>query len=187
MDDSLSGERQRIAQLSSIMPGPGNMMQIHPDRQDEAEAGQGGEVVFGEQGPLDARLGLCKILYRFAFMSFPPHPDKLPVMTISQMLLPEFDHEMASTRKILACVPEDKLTWQPHEKSMTMGRLASHIAELPHWAVETIARETLESPGQKPFLAASKDELMAALRSIRPRLARRLRELPMSISRLNGP
>ncbi len=84
-------------------------------------------------------------------------------MTISELLLPEFDNETANTRKILACVPEDKLTWQPHDKSMTLGRLASHVAELPHWAVETMARETLElTPGQKPFLASSKAELMEA-------------------------
>jgi uncharacterized damage-inducible protein DinB len=82
-------------------------------------------------------------------------------MTISQMLLPEFDQEMAGTRKILACVPDDKLAWKPHEKSMTMGRLASHVAELPNWAVETMARETLElTPDQKPFIAGSSTELM---------------------------
>jgi uncharacterized damage-inducible protein DinB len=84
-------------------------------------------------------------------------------MTMSEMLLPEFDQEMASTRKILACVPEDKFKWQPHEKSMTLGRLASHVAELPRWAVETIARETLElTPDQKPFSATSKEELLTA-------------------------
>jgi uncharacterized damage-inducible protein DinB len=84
-------------------------------------------------------------------------------MTISEILLPEFDKETAGTRKILASVPEDKFTWQPHDKSMTLVRLASHVAELPHWAVETMARETLEiTPGQKPFIAGSKEELMAA-------------------------
>ena len=44
-------------------------------------------------------------------------------MTISEMLLPEFDQEMANTRKILDCVPEDKFSWKPHEKSMSLGRL----------------------------------------------------------------
>jgi uncharacterized damage-inducible protein DinB len=83
-------------------------------------------------------------------------------MTISQMLLPEFDQEMSNTRKILKCVPEDKYSWKPHAKSMELGRLASHVAELPRWAVETITRETLEiTPGAKPFLAGSGAELMA--------------------------
>ncbi len=83
-------------------------------------------------------------------------------MTISQMLLPEFDEEMSNTRKLLNCVPEDKYSWKPHEKSMTLGRLASHVAELPNWAVETINRETLElTPGTKPFVAGSAVELIA--------------------------
>ena len=54
-------------------------------------------------------------------------------MKISEMLLPEFDQEMANTRKILDCVPEDKLAWKPHAKSMSLDRLASHVAELPSW------------------------------------------------------
>ena len=84
-------------------------------------------------------------------------------VTISEMLLPEFDQEMKSTRKILECVPDDKLEYKPHEKSMTLGRLASHVAELPHWVVETIDKDMLEvSPGQKPFLAASQAELLSA-------------------------
>jgi uncharacterized damage-inducible protein DinB len=82
-------------------------------------------------------------------------------MSISQMLLPEFDREMANTRKLLSCVPEDKFSWQPHAKSMTLGRLASHVAELPNWAVETINRETLElQRGMKPWSATSQAELL---------------------------
>jgi uncharacterized damage-inducible protein DinB len=85
-------------------------------------------------------------------------------MTISEMLLPEFDQEMASTRKILECVPEDKITWKPHEKSMTMGRLAGHVAEMPGWAAVTIQQEKLElSPDQKPYTMTSKRELMETL------------------------
>ena len=51
-------------------------------------------------------------------------------MSLAQMLLPEFDNEMATTRRLLERVPEEKMGWQPHEKSMTLGRLASHLAEL---------------------------------------------------------
>jgi uncharacterized damage-inducible protein DinB len=84
-------------------------------------------------------------------------------MTISEMLLPEFDQEMANTRAILDCVPEDKFAYKPHEKSMTMGRLASHVAELPNWAVFTIDQEKLElTPGMKPFNAKTRSELMDA-------------------------
>ena len=85
-------------------------------------------------------------------------------MTISEMFLPEFDMEMASTRKILDCVPEDKFTWKPHEKSFTLGRLASHVAEMPSWMVYTINQDKLElTPGQKPFNAQTKAELFEAL------------------------
>jgi uncharacterized damage-inducible protein DinB len=87
-------------------------------------------------------------------------------MTISETLLPEFDQEMAGTRAILECVPEDKFGWKPHEKSMTLGRLASHVAEMPQWAAYTINQEKLElTPGTKPFNAATKSELMDAFTS----------------------
>jgi uncharacterized damage-inducible protein DinB len=59
-------------------------------------------------------------------------------MTLSEALLPEFDQEMATTRKFLARVPENQLAWKPHEKSGTMGWLAGHLARLPDWAVITI-------------------------------------------------
>jgi uncharacterized damage-inducible protein DinB len=85
-------------------------------------------------------------------------------MKISEMLLPEFDQEMANTRKILDCVPDDKFTWQPHAKSMTLGRLASHVAELSSWGQVVIDQDKLElTPGMKPFSAESKAGLLEAL------------------------
>jgi uncharacterized damage-inducible protein DinB len=65
-------------------------------------------------------------------------------MSIADSLLPEYDHEMASTRRALERVPEDKLAWQPHERSMTLGRLASHLSELPGWAVETVSEDSFD-------------------------------------------
>src|ERR1700749_1314440 len=62
-------------------------------------------------------------------------------MSISQALLPEFDQEMAATRKTLERVPEAKFSWKPHDKSGSMGWLANHVATLPGWALTTI-RET---------------------------------------------
>ena len=53
----------------------------------------------------------------------------------------ELQHEAAGTRRLLERVPEDKLAWRPHEKSMTLGRLAGHICELPEWG-----RRTVEEP-----------------------------------------
>jgi uncharacterized damage-inducible protein DinB len=53
----------------------------------------------------------------------------------AETLLPEFDQEMASTRKVLERVPEDKIDWRPHPKSNTIGWNANHVVELPGWAV----------------------------------------------------
>lgn len=54
-------------------------------------------------------------------------------MPLSALLLTELDRESAATRRILERVPDEHLTWKPHAKSMTLGRLATHVAELPHW------------------------------------------------------
>jgi uncharacterized damage-inducible protein DinB len=54
-------------------------------------------------------------------------------MDIIPMLLKEMEQEAQTTRKMLAIVPNDKYDWQPHPKSMTIKRLATHIAELPAW------------------------------------------------------
>ena len=63
---------------------------------------------------------------------------------ISQGLLPEFDMEVASTRKTLERVPEGKPDFRPHPKSMTLARLAGHVAEIPMWAVETLGKSELD-------------------------------------------
>lgn len=54
-------------------------------------------------------------------------------MAMNTALLGELKHEAINTRKILERVPTDKLDWQPHEKSMKLGKLAKHIADLPVW------------------------------------------------------
>lgn len=61
-------------------------------------------------------------------------------MAIAESILPEFDHEAATTRTLLERVPEDKAAWKPHVKSMALGHLAMHIAHLPQWAAITIER-----------------------------------------------
>lgn len=54
-------------------------------------------------------------------------------MSILEMLLKEFDQEALTTRKMLERVPNDKYDWKPHDKSMTIGNLSTHLAELPGW------------------------------------------------------
>ncbi len=65
-------------------------------------------------------------------------------MPINQALLPEFDHEMANTRKTLERVPEDRFAWKPHEKSFSMVALSTHLATLPSWAAITVQKESFD-------------------------------------------
>jgi uncharacterized damage-inducible protein DinB len=61
-------------------------------------------------------------------------------MPIAESMLPEFDHETATTRTLLERVPEANAEWKPHAKSMSLGYLASHIANIPRWASATLER-----------------------------------------------
>ena len=54
-------------------------------------------------------------------------------MAIKDSMLPEFDHEMGATRRVLERLPAADLGWKPHEKSFSLGQLASHISNLPNW------------------------------------------------------
>ncbi len=74
-------------------------------------------------------------------------------MSISQALLPEFDQEMANTRKVLERIPDDKLDWKAHPKSNTIGWVSKHLADLPSWATETMKHESLDidPEGGEPF------------------------------------
>ena len=62
-------------------------------------------------------------------------------MAIAESILPEFDHETATTRTLLERVPGDKAEWKPHVRSMSIGQLAMHIANLPRWAVRCSSRK----------------------------------------------
>lgn len=55
-------------------------------------------------------------------------------MAIAEVILSEFEEEIAATRRVLERVPDDRLSFKPHDRSMTLGELATHIAELPGWA-----------------------------------------------------
>jgi uncharacterized damage-inducible protein DinB len=82
-------------------------------------------------------------------------------MSFSQSLLPEFDAEMKNTRKILECVPDGKFDYKPHPKSMSMGRLATHVAELVTWTVPAIDQDVFEiPPDYKPRIAQTRAELV---------------------------
>lgn len=63
---------------------------------------------------------------------------------LNQALLLELKHEAASTRKILERVPTDKWDWKPHDRSMTLGRLASHMATIPDYMTLTLTTDELD-------------------------------------------
>ena len=83
-------------------------------------------------------------------------------MAIADALVPEFDHEMTTTRKLLERVPEDKFDWKPHEKSFSLGALAAHLATLPVWGAETLNKSEIDIGGDRPQSAPpSKADLLA--------------------------
>src|SRR5690349_13319570 len=89
-------------------------------------------------------------------------------MSIAQSLLPEFDQEMANTRRMLERLPEDKLDFKPDPKSMSLGRLAGHVCEMAGWGKETMTMESLDlAPGGKQtfeaLVAKSRQQILAAL------------------------
>ena len=72
-------------------------------------------------------------------------------MRMIDPMIMEFDRECASTRKMLANVPGDKLSWKPHEKSMAFGPLCDMVATIPSWMAMILQRDSLDvAPKDKP-------------------------------------
>src|SRR5664279_749697 len=65
-------------------------------------------------------------------------------MSIAGALVAELKHEAVNTRKMIERVPSDQLEWRPHEKSMTIGRLATHIADLPAWFTRILGADEFD-------------------------------------------
>ncbi|HUR34087.1 MAG TPA: DinB family protein [Vicinamibacterales bacterium] len=83
-------------------------------------------------------------------------------MATREGLLAEFDHEMAATRRLLACVPEDRLAWKPHERSRSIAGLAAHIAQITAWSgpILELLRFDLENAPAAPADPATRAELL---------------------------
>lgn len=81
---------------------------------------------------------------------------------IARGIIAEFQHESANTRKMIERAPEDKFDWKPHEKSMTLGRLATHLAELPQLSGTIVDQDELDLAGSdyQPTTAGSVAELL---------------------------
>ena len=88
-------------------------------------------------------------------------------MNIGQRMLGEFDEEMKGTRRTLERVPEDKWNWKPHEKSGSVGWMASHIATMVGWGALTLRTEKFDyapvdgSSGMQPPRIENKRDLLA--------------------------
>lgn len=82
--------------------------------------------------------------------------------TIGAALASELEHEAVATRAVLERCPADKFDYKPHEKSMTMGRLAVHVAEMVNWAEVTCTTTELDFGGQpfEPFQPKTTRDLL---------------------------
>ena len=88
-------------------------------------------------------------------------------MTLGQAMLPEFDQEMANTRKTLERAPDPQWNWKPHGKSGTLGWLASHVGTVPEWIAMVVKTEELDyapvgGPAYEPPKIENRAQLLAA-------------------------
>lgn len=84
-------------------------------------------------------------------------------MALNQALLPEFDHEMQNTRRALERVPENKFGWKPHQKSMTLGGLATHLATVSGWVTDILGMDSFDVSTAPPTQELkSRNEVLAA-------------------------
>lgn len=83
-------------------------------------------------------------------------------MSTATIFAEELEQEAAKTKKILERIPADKLTWKPHEKSMTLGRLGMHIAELPNWIMSCMETEGLDfaKSAYRPVVPDTKEQII---------------------------
>ncbi len=82
-------------------------------------------------------------------------------MTIAETLLPEFDTEMATTRRVLERVPSDKGQWKPHPKSFALGHLAQLVATMPGWLVTMLTKTDLNLAGGGGYSFQATESLLS--------------------------
>jgi uncharacterized damage-inducible protein DinB len=83
-------------------------------------------------------------------------------MSMTQAMLQEFETEAKTTRRVLERVPDDKLSWKPHPKSMSLGELALHVAGAPGVIVGWCACDETNFTGEKPPAPTSTSDILAA-------------------------
>ena len=90
-------------------------------------------------------------------------------MAIKDALLTDYDHEMGTTRRLLERLPDDKLAWKPHEKSMSLGGLATHLSNIPQWAGPILNEAFFDVASAPPNQAekTSRAEILASFDATR--------------------
>ena len=107
-----------------------------------------------------------------------PVAEPVIANSVAQSLLAEFETQAPITRRFLERLPEDKLTWKPHEKSMTAGQLAYHLAFVPGGVVRLVQNNpaslpqsfTFPQPSSREEILKALDETIATVRELLPRL-----------------
>lgn len=82
-------------------------------------------------------------------------------MSLADTLLPEFDQEMASTRRVLERVPGDKADWKPHVKSFSLGHLAQLLSWMPGWITNAVRETGINLASASPYSNQSTETLLA--------------------------
>jgi len=90
-------------------------------------------------------------------------------MSIRDGLLADYDHEMGTTRRLLERLPDDRLSWKPHPRSMTLGGLATHLSTIPHWAGTILNDASFDLAAAPPNAAekASRADILAGFDELR--------------------
>jgi len=82
-------------------------------------------------------------------------------MSIADALKPEFEQEMASTRRLLERVPSDRGTWKPHEKSFALGHLAQLVSWMPGWIANALTSTSLDISAAPGYSFETTETLVA--------------------------
>ena len=85
-------------------------------------------------------------------------------MALKDGLLADYDHEMGTTRKLLDRLPDDRLSWKPHPRSMSLGGLATHLSNIPRWGATILNDASFDLAAAPPDMQekTSRAEILAA-------------------------
>lgn len=81
-------------------------------------------------------------------------------MSIADTILPEFDQEMATTRRVIERVPTEKGTWKPHPKSFSLGHLTQLVATMPGWLTNAVSETYLDLAGYPGYSYEKTEDLV---------------------------